>query len=220
MAKIGKIILNLIKLIFLAVILIVLVQLAVLGIGKAHLRTDVSDLNKADCILVLGAGINYDGSPGPYLQERLDTAIELYWGGYADKLLLSGDNGQVEYNEVASMKDYCLDAGVPAEDIFLDYAGFSTYESMYRAKAVFKVESVIVSTQEFHEYRAIYTGTVLGMKTQGYSAKAVQSANSKALAIREFLAREKDFFKAILRIKPTYLGDEIPITGDGQSSWA
>lgn len=219
MRAIGRFIWNLIKLGLVLIGLILFVQLAVLGIGRVHLKTDPVKLDHAECIVVLGAGLNYDGTPGAYLRERLDTAINLYWLGYGDKLLLSGDDGQVEYNEVASMKNYALAAGVPAEDIFLDHAGFSTYESMHRAKSVFCAENAIVVTQEFHEYRALYIANVLGLKAQGFSAAPVQSADTRALVIREFLAREKDFFKAILRIKPTYLGGQIPISGDGRASW-
>lgn len=219
MKAIFKLIKNLIKLILLVIGLILLVQLAVLGVGRFNLKTDPAKLDHADCILVLGAGLNFDGTPGPYLRERLDTAINLYWNGYGDKLLLSGDNGQVTYNEVRSMKNYALQAGVPADDIFLDYAGFSTYESMIRAEEIFCVERAIVVTQEFHEYRALFIGNTLGMKCQGYSAAPVQSADTEALVIREFLAREKDFVQALLRVKPTFLGEKIPITGDGRTSW-
>ncbi len=219
MKAILRFIKNIFKCIFTCVAIILLIQLAVLGIGRLHLKTDAAQLNRADCIIVLGAGINWDGSPGSYLRERLDTALNLYWNGYADKLLLSGDNGQADYNEVQSMKNYVLSAGVPAEDVFLDHAGFSTYESMYRAKAIFDVDSAIVVTQEFHEYRALYIGTILGTNVQGLSARPVQSADTRSLVIREFLAREKDFFKAILRIKPTYLGGEFPIHGDGRLTW-
>lgn len=219
MKAIGKFIKNLIKLVFLIIGLILLVQLAVLGVGRWDLKTDASKLNHAECVLVLGAGLNFDGTPGPYLRERLDTALELYWDGRADKLLLSGDNGQVTYNEVRSMKNYVINAGVPAEDVFLDYAGFSTYDSMCRAKEVFCVETAIVVTQEFHEYRALFIGNTLGMKCQGYSAAPVQSADTRHLMIREFLAREKDFAQSLLRTKPKYLGEQIPITGDGRTSW-
>lgn len=219
MKALFKFIKNIFKLIFFIVACVLIVQLAVLGIGKLHLKTDATKLNHADCILVLGAGVNWDGTPGSYLEARLDKALELYWNGYADKLLLSGDNGQTDYNEVLSMKNYVINAGVPAEDVFLDHAGFSTYESMYRAKAIFDVESAIVVTQEFHEYRALYIGRVLGIKAQGMAARPVQSADTKKLIIREFLAREKDFFKAIFRIKPTYLGNEFPISGNGTLTW-
>lgn len=220
MRFILKLIKNLFKILLSIVVLILFIQLVVLGVGRVCLKSDMEDLKPADCILVLGTSVNPDGTPGSFLRERLDTAVELYYAGYSDKLLLTGDNGQVDYNEVEAMKRYALNAGVPAEDIFLDHAGFSTYESMYRAKNIFEVESAIVVTQKFHENRALYSGTVLGMKVQGYAAEDVQSTRPRALMIREFLAREKDFFMAILRIKPTYLGEPISIHGDGTISWS
>ena len=105
----------------------------------------------ADCILVLGAGIKDKETPSPMLKDRLDVGIELYNLGIAPKLLLSGDNGQVEHNEIHVMLNYVKEAGVPSEDIFCDHAGFSTYDSMYRAGGIFGAERVIVVTQEYHQ---------------------------------------------------------------------
>jgi len=116
---------------------------------------EVGANTQADCILVLGAGIRPDGTPSFMLRHRLDKGIELYEAGVAPKLLLSGDNGQERYDEVNAMKGYVLAQGVPAEDIFLDHAGFSTYDSIYRAKAVFAVEEAVVVTQNYHLYRAL-----------------------------------------------------------------
>ena len=108
---------------------------------------DAAALENVDCIVVLGCAVRPDGTPSPMLAERLQKSVELYEAGAAPKLLMSGDNGQVEYNEVAAMGNYALQKGVPSYDIFLDYAGFSTYESMYRAKAIFQAEKVLIVTQ-------------------------------------------------------------------------
>ena len=116
---------------------------------------DMKSLN-AECIMVLGASVNPDGTPSPMLQDRLDLGIALYHAGAAPKLLLSGDNGQVVYNEVAVMKSYAEEKGVKEEDIFLDHAGFSTYESVYRASYIFNVNRMIVVTQKYHLYRSLY----------------------------------------------------------------
>ena len=129
---------------------------------------------KPDCILVLGAGVKPDGSPSLMLKDRLDKGIALYRDGVAPKLLLSGDNGQVEYDEVNTMKEYALDAGVPSEDIFLDHAGFSTYESMYRAKDIFLVKRPIIITQKYHQYRSLYIARGLGL--DGYGVMAAPQA--------------------------------------------
>ena len=174
-----------------------------------------SSVGTADCILVLGAEVKPDGTPSKILRDRLDKGIELYRSGAAPKLLLSGDNGQVEYNEVKAMCAYAADAGVPKEDIFLDHAGFSTYESMYRARDVFGADSVIVVTQKYHEYRALYIGRSLGLDVTGVSAEDISYAGQINRNIREVAARDKDFLKCITKPEPTFLGDPIDLAGDG-----
>lgn len=169
----------------------------------------------ADCILVLGAGLKPDGTPNFMLQERLDTALALYKSSAASKLLLSGDHGQMRYDEVNAMKKYAEDAGVPAEDIFLDHAGFSTYDSMYRAAEIFDADRVIVVTQKYHQNRALYIGKKLGMEVIGVSCDRRVYTGQFYREVREIIARDKDFFKVILRPEPTYLGDTIPISGSG-----
>lgn len=173
---------------------------------------------KYDCILVLGASVNLDGEPSLMLKDRLDRGINLYKEGFAPKLLLSGDNGQVEYNEVKIMKEYALEQDVPEEDIFLDHAGFSTYESMYRSKEVFAVKTVLIVTQKYHEYRSIYTAQKLGLQAEGASCREIRYGGQLYRDLREVLARNKDFIKCIIKPKPTYLGDVIDIRGDGRKS--
>lgn len=169
----------------------------------------------ADCIMVLGAEVKPDGTPSKMLKDRLDMGIELYRQGAAPKLLMSGDDGQIEYNEVKVMLAYAVDAGVPKEDVFLDHAGFSTYESVYRARDVFGVGSMIVVTQKYHEYRALYIARSLGIDAKGVSAEEIDYAGQGYRNFREILARDKDFFKCIAKPKPTFLGDPIDITGSG-----
>lgn len=171
----------------------------------------------ADCILVLGAGLKPDGSPSDMLKDRLEEGIRLYREGAAPKLLLSGDNGQEEYDEVNAMKDYVLKAGVPSEDIFLDHAGFSTYESMYRARDIFLVKKAIVVTQKYHQYRALYLARGLGIEGRGVVAEGTY-AGQRYRDLREILARDKDFIKIIVQPEPTYLGNTIPISGSGLAS--
>lgn len=173
---------------------------------------------QADCILVLGAGITPDGRPSFMLRDRLDKGIELYEAGAAPKLLLSGDNGQERYDEVNAMKQYVLEHGIPEEDVFLDHAGFSTYESVYRAKAIFQVERAIIVTQKYHLYRALFISKQLGLETIGISALERRYAGQWGREVREFLARNKDFFQTMLKPEPTFLGEVIPISGDGRLS--
>lgn len=169
----------------------------------------------ADCILILGAGLNYNGTPSLILKDRLDRGIELYSAGAAPKLLLSGDSGNKYYNEVNAMKKYAMEAGVPERDLLLDYAGFSTYESMYRAREVFDVECAIVVTQKYHEHRALYIGRGLGLDVHGVTAKDRNYVEQNAWDQREFLARCKDFYQVIVKTKPTYQTNVIPVEGDG-----
>ena len=118
---------------------------------------------QADAIVVLGASVLADGTPSTILQDRLDDGIQLYFAGVAPKIIMSGDNGTASYNEVKAMKSYAIAQGVPSEDIFCDHAGFSTYESMYRAKYVFGCERIVVATQTYHLYRALWSAQCLGM---------------------------------------------------------
>ena len=165
-----------------------------------------------DCIMVLGAGL-WDGEPSPMLQERLDFGLKAYETGCADKLLMSGDHGREEYDEVNKMKDVAIENGVLADNIFMDHAGFSTYESMYRARDVFQVEKMVIVTQKYHLYRAVYDARKLGIDAYGFAAEKLEYPFFND--IREALARTKDFFYCIIQPEPTYLGDPIPISESG-----
>ena len=176
---------------------------------------NASSVSDADCLLVLGAGIRADGSPSPMLQDRLNIGIELYQNNAAPKLLMSGDHGRKKYNEVQTMKDIALDQGVPSEDVFMDHAGFSTYDSLYRARDVFQARKVIIVTQKYHLYRALYIARSLGLDAWGVSADTRRYRGQSQRDFREILARDKDFFVSVFKPLPKYLGDTIPITGNG-----
>ncbi|MBN7773101.1 SanA/YdcF family protein [Clostridium aminobutyricum] len=179
---------------------------------------DLKELN-ADCILVLGAGLKADGTPNHMLEDRLEVGRALYEAGSAPKLLLTGDHGQEDYDEVNAMKTYMLNHGVPEADIFLDHAGFSTYDSMYRAKDIFEVKTVIVVTQKYHQYRALYLAEKLGYKAYGVCSDQRTYAGQQIRDIREIIARNKDFVKIMIKPDPTYLGEAIPISGNALESW-
>lgn len=168
-----------------------------------------------ECIMVLGASVHPDGTPSPMLEDRLETGIELYNRGVAPKLLLTGDNGQIEYNEVEAMKNYAVNAGVPEEDIFLDHAGFSTYDSVYRASYVFGVESMVAVTQEYHLYRTLHGCKKMGIEAVGIGADQEVYAGQEYREIREVLARVKDFVMWLIKPEATFLGEAIPISGSG-----
>ena len=173
---------------------------------------------KADCILVLGAGLKEDGTPNFMLQDRLDTAIALYYAGVSDRLLMSGDHGQYDYDEVNAMKQYAITSGVPSEAIFMDHAGFSTYESACRANKIFQVKTAVVITQKYHLYRALHDVTAFGIEAFGVCAKDVSYKGQWVRDAREALARAKDVLWCIIKPNPTYLGEQIPISGSGDAT--
>lgn len=172
-------------------------------------------LEGVDCILVLGCGVHSDGSPSDMLHDRLQRGVELYDLGAAPKLLMTGDHGREGYDEVDAMKSFAVEAGVASENVFMDHAGFSTYESMYRARDVFQAKKIIIVTQEYHLYRAIYIAESLGLEAYGVSADYRSYHGQLGRDVREMLARVKDFGTSIFQPKPTFLGEAIPIWGDG-----
>ncbi|MBR3785835.1 MAG: YdcF family protein [Firmicutes bacterium] len=181
------------------------------------LQTEYQDMKKinADCIMILGAGIIDAETPSPMLKDRLDTGILLYQNGVAPKILLTGDNGTEEHNEIHVMLNYVKNAGVPESDIFCDHAGFSTYDSMYRAKSIFEVESCIVVTQTYHEYRALYIAEKLNLTAKGIAADQERYSGQPVRELREVLARIKDFGKCIVKPAALLGGEAIPISGSG-----
>ncbi len=176
---------------------------------------EAAELDDVDCILVLGCGIKEDGNPSHMLRDRLTRSVELYELEVASKLLMSGDHGREDYNEVAVMKEFALDKGIASEDIFMDHAGFSTYESMYRAKEIFGARKIVVVTQEYHMYRALYVAKELGIEAYGVSSDYNTYRGQVVRDVREMLARAKDFGAAIVKPQPTYLGEFISIKGSG-----
>lgn len=212
------------------VILIILICLAVMGIaavlgintyvkhiGKNKIITpeEATELNNVDCILVLGCQVKSDGKPSAMLSDRINRGIELYEHNSAPKIIMSGDHGRKSYDEVNTMKQVAVDSAVPSNDIFMDHAGFSTYESIYRAKEIFDVDKMIIVTQEYHLYRALYIADKLGIEAYGVNADYRAYAGQSNREAREILARCKDFVKTIFKPEPTYLGEVIPVSGDG-----
>lgn len=174
-----------------------------------------AQLENVDCILVLGCQVKSDGIPSDMLHDRLRRGVELYDMGAAPKLLMSGDHGRTEYNEVAAMKRFAMEAGIASEHVFMDHAGFSTYESVCRAKEIFGVKKVIIVTQKYHLYRAVYIAQTLGLDAYGVASDYRSYTGQVGYDIREALARVKDFGTAIFKPAPTYGGEAIPISGNG-----
>lgn len=169
----------------------------------------------ADCILVLGAGVSEEGEPRLLLRDRLNTGVELYRMGVSGRLLMSGDHGRREYDEVNAMRLYAVKEHIPVEDIFMDHAGFSTYESMYRAKEIFHCTRIIAVTQTYHLYRAIANARAMGMYAVGISSDQRTYARQWYFDLREAAARVKDTVYGLAKPQPTCLGKSIPIFGNG-----
>lgn len=205
------------------IIFIIIIAIIILGINlyvilstkkqiiKEEKYTELSDI---DCIIILGAGI-VEGKPSHMLEDRLLEGIKLYQNNISDKIIMSGDHGRKEYDEVNVMKNYAIQRGVPSENIFMDHAGFSTYESIYRARDIFKARKVVIVTQKYHLYRALYIANQLGIEAYGVGADPRQYVGRIYREMREVLARNKDFIKCIFKPEPTYLGETIPVNGNG-----
>ena len=204
-------------------IIVIALMLIILGINlyvKSSTKNqiiennDYSNLKDIDCIVVLGAGI-WGDKPSPMLEDRLLQAIDLYQNNVSSKIIMSGDHGKQDYDEVNTMKNFAIDKGVPSESIFMDHAGFSSYESIYRAKEIFGAKKIVIVTQKYHLYRALYIANQLGIEAYGVNSDPRKYVGATYREIREILARDKDFIKCIFKPEPTYLGETIPVSGNG-----
>jgi len=188
-------------------------QLIVLKSAEGKIFS-VADLPSASVVIVPGASVLSSGKPSSILADRLLTAIDLYRAGKVKKFLLSGDHGQVNYNEVEAMGQFLLDQGIPADDIVLDHAGFDTYDTMVRAREVFRVTSAVVVTQEFHLPRAIYLGRAVGLEITGIAADRQTYLKMNYFVFREYFARVKAVLDVWFQASPKYLGEPLPINVD------
>ena len=214
--KLKKILITLAILIVLGVILVLGINAYVKASTKNQIikNNDYSNLQDIDCIVILGAGV-WGENPSPMLEDRLLEGIKLYENNVAPKIIMTGDHGREEYDEVNVMKKFAMDKGVPSGDVFMDHAGFSTYESLYRAKEIFEADKVVIVTQEYHLYRALHIANQLGIEAYGVNSDPRQYVGATYREIREILARNKDFVQCIFKPEPTYLGEVIPVFGNG-----
>jgi SanA protein len=172
--------------------------------------TTQNNLLKTEVGIIFGAGIN-GNKPSKYLKDRLDAGISLYKSHKIEKILLSGDNGNDEHDELTVMKNYCYKHGVDTTKIYIDYAGFDTYSTMYRAKYIFKINKAILISQKYHLNRAIYLGNKLGVKSTGYSANVGDYNGYKYVTTREYLSVFKSVLDVMRNRKPHFLGQEVNI---------
>lgn len=217
------IILSVILLVFLAYVSFNLIVVLSTASSVMELEEGEKTDFQADAVLVLGAGVRADGTPSHMLEDRLLTALALYQAGVCPKILVSGDHGREDYDEVNVMKAYLVDRGVPSENVFMDHAGFNTYDSLYRARSVFGAERLLVVTQRYHAYRAVYDGERLGVSCRAVAAPILSHegtgyAKQPWFSFRETIARSKDLLICLYQPEPKYLGDPISLSGNGDET--
>jgi SanA protein len=183
---------------------------------SGYMYTSLSSVPQTKAALILGASVRR-GLPSPVLANRANAAIVLYKAGKVEKILVTGDNGQFDYDEVTPVRKYLVDAGVAEADIFLDHAGFDTYSSMYRARDVFGVESMTIVTQDFHMPRSLFLARHLGINAYGYLAP--HEGGLVRTYLREIPASLKAYLDLFTRRVPRFLGDRIPLSGTGTTTW-
>lgn len=210
------------KIVIVLAVLFVVGVLLVFGVNAYVLcssRDNIISLEEAskkdyDAIVVLGAGLSGD-KPSPMLQERLDKGIEVFENGSSKYIVMSGDHHKESHDEVNVMKNYAIDNNVPSDKIFMDHAGISTYDSIYRAKEIFGLEKILVVTQKYHLYRAIYIAKSLGIETDGVDAEVKKYSGNLKREIREVLARDKDVVKCLLKPTSSIMGEAVAVSGSG-----
>ena len=182
---------------------------------KQYIYNDVADIPSAEVALIPGASVSEDGVLSPIFIDRVNAAILLYEAGKVSKILVSGDNSTDSNNEVNPVRLYLISEGIPDKDIFLDHAGFDTYSTMYRARDIFGVTSLLITTQSFHLPRSVFIARRLGMEAYGLNADLgnILFRNN----IREMIANEKAVLDLLSNRKPKFLGREISVLGDGRN---
>jgi SanA protein len=180
---------------------------------RAYISNDTQEIPHTTVAVILGAAILRDGSLSSILKDRVNTAIQLYQEEKVDKILVTGDNGSVAYNEVNPVRTYLLTRGIPEVDIFLDHAGFDTYSSMYRARDIFLADSITIVTQSFHLPRSVFIARTLGINAYGMNAD--HGRYKLRNYTREIFADVKAVLDLTFKRQPKYLGDVIPVTGEG-----
>ncbi len=207
---------NIIKLLLYAIILSVIIVLGINLLIKHQtdplIYFNAQNVPKTKVAIIFGAGIN-NNKPGKYLKDRLDAGIKLYNNQKIDKILLSGDNGTDAHDELTVMKLYCYEHGVDTNKIYLDYAGFDSYSTLYRSKFIFKIDTAILVSQKYHLNRCVNIGNKLGIKSYGFAADQGTYQGFKYASFREYLAIVKSAIDLIIDRKPRFLGEPVNING-------
>ena len=210
--KTKKIIKLLIYASLLGIIVILGINLLVKSQTDPVIFSKEKDTPGSKVAIIFGAGIN-NNKPSKYLKDRLDAGIELYKNNKIDKILLSGDNGSDEHDELTVMKLYCYQHGVDTNKIYLDYAGFDSYSTLYRSKYIFNIDTAILVSQKYHLNRCINIGNKLGVKSYGFAADKGTYQGYKYASFREYFALVKSIIDLMIGRKPHFLGEKINING-------
>jgi SanA protein len=191
-----------------ALVILSLCKLIILMCESAYIFT-VENVPADRVAIVFGAGLRYDGTPTAILRDRVETAVQLYQQGKVSKLLMSGDNSFVDYNEPEGMRQYALSLGVPDEAIVLDYAGRRTYDTCYRANAIFQVQSAILVTQSFHLPRALFLCNSFGVESDGVAANNIYFRKTS-----RFIWNTRELFATTQAVWDVYLSKPLPVLGE------
>jgi len=213
MRKRYKVVSILISVSVLFSILVMMIDGYITSFAAPYIFEEWYKLPVTKCGLLLGTSkYRVKGGINPYFSERLDAAAVLYHSGRVKYIIASGDNSELSYNEPRTMMSGLKDRGIPSENIFLDYAGFRTLDSIVRAREIFGQDSVIVISQRFHNERAVYIGRSYGITIFGYNANDSEDISDVSVRLREVLARFKAFIDVkIIMEQPKFLGDKILI---------
>ena len=203
---------------FVSVVAVFCINVWILQSTEYSIYTDLQSVPEKQAVLVLGSRVYSTGQVSTILADRLDASVDLYQAKKVQKILVSGDHGTDGYDEANAMRRYLVKKGIPAEDIFMDHAGFDTYDSVYRAKHVFQAQSLIIVSQSFHVPRALMIAQGLSLDAVALTADRHEYPRAGEIRshLRETLARMKAFFDVLFASKPTFLGEPMPLTGDGR----
>lgn len=193
-------------------IIILLTPAYVKYVSRDEIFTNIENVEAKEFAIVLGAGINENGTPGAYLQKRLDDAVTLYANNKVKKILLTGDNGNTAHDEISVMNNYLSTKGIPQSTIFADYAGFDTYSSMERADKIFNIKNAIIVSQYYHLPRSIYIANNKGISAVGYASNS--RYGHRIYKIREWFATAKSVVDCFVGRKAKFYGKKVDTNGE------
>ena len=193
-------------------VMVIMSNLVVSCSTKKMVYQSVESIPYNKTALLLGTSKHLsDGRKNLYYQDRIEAVAALFHAHKVDYVIVSGDNSRKDYDEPTDMKNDLVAAGIPAERIYLDYAGFRTLDSVVRCKEIFGQTSFTIVSQQFHNERAIYLARHYNIAAIGFNAKDVQAYYGFKTLLREKLARVKLFVDLLVHKKPRFLGEKVQV---------